>query len=101
VRREVKKRDKGICRLCGFNVVKAHREWTRSKPPASDRAARKAWRAARPKWEADHIVPVADGGGECGLENYRLLCRPCHVQVTLTWRAQRRETGTLNLTLSC
>jgi len=35
-----------------------------------------------------------------------LLCRPCHVRVTLAWRAQRRETapektGTLNLTLSC
>ena len=42
-----------------------------------------SWRAARPKWEADHIVPVADGGGECGFENYRLLCRPCHVSVTL------------------
>lgn len=85
----MKKRDKGICRLCGLNVVKAHREWTRAKPPASDRAARKAWRSARPRWEADHIVPVADGGGECGLENYRLLCRPCHLQVTLQWRAQR------------
>ena len=36
VRKEVKKRDKGICKLCGFNVVKAHREWTRSKPPATD-----------------------------------------------------------------
>jgi 5-methylcytosine-specific restriction endonuclease McrA len=90
VRQQVKKRDKGTCRLCGFNVVKAHREWTRSKPPASDRAARKAWRAVRPRWEADHIVPVADGGGECGLENYRLLCRPCHVKVTLQWRAERR-----------
>jgi 5-methylcytosine-specific restriction endonuclease McrA len=89
VRREVKKRDKGICRLCGFNVVKAHREWTRGKPPASDRGARKAWRAARPRWEADHIIPVADGGGECGLDNYRLLCRPCHVRVTLAWRALR------------
>jgi len=90
VRQQVKKRDKGTCRLCGFNVVKAHREWTRSKPPASDRAVRKAWRAVRPRWEADHIVPVADGGGECGLENYRLLCRPCHVKVTLEWRAERR-----------
>ena len=40
VRREVKKRDKGTCRLCGLNVVKAHREWTRAKPPAADRAAR-------------------------------------------------------------
>ena len=68
--------------------------------------ARRARPSARPRWEADHIVPVADGGGECGLDNYRLLCRPCHVQVTLTWRARRREaapekTGTLNLTLSC
>lgn len=89
VRQQIKKRDKGICQLCGFNVVKAHREWTRSKPPAGDRAVRRAWRAARPRWEADHIVPVADGGGECGLENYRLLCRPCHVSVTLSWRAAR------------
>ena len=90
VRREVKKRDKGICRLCGLNVVKTHREWTRAKPPATDRAARKRWRAERPRWEADHIVPVADGGGECGLDNYRLLCRPCHLRVTLEWRAKRR-----------
>ena len=67
VRGEVKKRDKGICRLCGVNVVKARR-----------------------KWEADHIVPVADGGGECGLDNYRLLCRPCHLRITLAWRASRR-----------
>jgi len=89
VRREVKKRDKGICQLCGVNVVKAHREWTRAKPPAGDRAARRAWRQARPRWEVDHIVPVADGGGECGLENYRLLCRGCHVRVTVAWRAQR------------
>ena len=91
VRQQVKKRDKGICRLCGFNVIKAHRAWRREKPPGSDRAARKRWRAARPRWEADHIVPVADGGGECGLENYRLLCRTCHLQVTLAWRAHRNS----------
>ncbi|HEY2435418.1 MAG TPA: HNH endonuclease [Vicinamibacterales bacterium] len=89
VRREVKKRDKGVCRLCGTNVIKAHREWRRAQPPAGERNARKAWRAARPRWEADHIVPVADGGGECGLENYRLLCRACHVRVTIAWRAAR------------
>ena len=89
VRKQIKKRDKGICQICGFNVVQAHRQWTRSKPPVTDRTARRSWRASRPRWEADHIVPVADGGGECGLENYRLLCRPCHVSVTLTWRSQR------------
>ena len=58
----------------------------------SDRSARRQWRAARPRWEADHIVPVAEGGGECGLENYRLLCRACHLRVTLAWRARRDAT---------
>lgn len=29
-------------------------------------------------WEADHIVPVVEGGGGCGLEGYRTLCVPCH-----------------------
>jgi 5-methylcytosine-specific restriction endonuclease McrA len=89
VRREVKKRDKGICRLCGFNVRAAERAWRQAKPPGTDRKARKAWRAARPRWEADHIVPVADGGGECGLDNYRLLCRTCHLAVTGEWRRRR------------
>ncbi len=93
MRQQVKKRDKGTCRLCGFQVTKAHREWTRAKPPASDRKARKLWRATRPRWEADHIVPVADGGGECGLDNYRLLCRSCHVSVTVAWRRQRAAAG--------
>jgi hypothetical protein len=34
---------------------------------------------------------VADGGGECALENYRLLCRACHLAVTSRWRAGRVE----------
>ena len=91
VRREVKKRDKGVCQSCGFDVVRAHREWRRARPPATDRAGRKRWRAARPLWEADHIVPVADGGGECGLDNYRLLCRACHLAVTTAWRASKKS----------
>jgi hypothetical protein len=33
-------------------------------------------------WDADHIVPVEQGGGECGLENYRTLCICCHKCVT-------------------
>lgn len=30
-------------------------------------------------WQADHILPVAQGGGGCGLENLRTLCVPCHL----------------------
>lgn len=29
-------------------------------------------------WEADHIIPVAEGGGGCGPEGYRTLCLRCH-----------------------
>ena len=32
----------------------------------------------RSYWEVDHIVPVAEGGGACGLENLRTLCYRCH-----------------------
>jgi 5-methylcytosine-specific restriction enzyme A len=86
VRQQVWKRDEGVCRMCGVDVRAAERRWKRDRPPSIDRVARRRWRAARPRWEADHILPVADGGGECGLENYRLLCRACHAAVTSQWR---------------
>jgi 5-methylcytosine-specific restriction protein A len=39
----------------------------------------------------DHIRPVADGGGECGLDNYRMLCAACHGPVTQRFRRDRRN----------
>ena len=42
-------------------------------------------------WDADHIVPVVEGGGECGLDNYRTLCHPCHKRVTAELAARRAE----------
>ena len=55
---------------------------------------RKKMVAARDRWscqlcgkvvdatyEIDHVVAVADGGGD-DLANLRLLCRPCHGRVT-------------------
>ena len=44
-------------------------------------------------WELDHIRPVADGGGECDLSNYRLLCPSCHGTVTASWRKERSLRG--------
>jgi 5-methylcytosine-specific restriction endonuclease McrA len=33
-------------------------------------------------WDADHIIPVKDGGGCSGLENLRTLCISCHKLIT-------------------
>ena len=33
-------------------------------------------------WDADHITPVALGGGGCGLDGMRTLCLPCHDIIT-------------------
>jgi 5-methylcytosine-specific restriction endonuclease McrA len=41
-------------------------------------------------WEADHIVPVAEGGGESSLDNFQTLCTPCHAKKTRQ-QAQDKE----------
>jgi 5-methylcytosine-specific restriction endonuclease McrA len=47
----------------------------------------------RTLWEADHIEPLADGGG-FGMENLQTLCQACHREKTYDeahWRAKRRK----------
>lgn len=39
-------------------------------------------------WEADHILPVAEGGGGCGLENYQTLCLWCHKEKSAGQKAR-------------
>lgn len=46
-------------------------------------------------WQADHIIPVAEGGGECGLDNMRTLCTPCHKKVTAELRDRLRQSRAL------
>ncbi|MBY0424630.1 MAG: HNH endonuclease [Cytophagales bacterium] len=47
--------DKGFCRCCGV-----YDEF----------------------WEADHIIPVYEGGGACFLDNLQTLCKDCHQEKT-------------------
>ncbi len=48
-------------------------------------------------WEANHIVPVCQGGGLRGPDNYETLCVPCHAAATRQLhrelRAQRAARG--------
>lgn len=52
-------------------------------------------------WDADHIIPVEEGGGQCGLSNYQTLCVVCHLKKNAKHAAQRsqrtrRRTGRRN-----
>jgi 5-methylcytosine-specific restriction endonuclease McrA len=40
---------------------------------------------AEAQWEADHVIPLAEGG-EHVAGNLRTLCRPCHVAETRALR---------------
>lgn len=51
----------------------------------------RGWSTERHTWEADHIVPVIEGGGQCDLDNYRTLCLPCHRRVTAELARRRAE----------
>lgn len=38
--------------------------------------------AGKSLWDADHILPVEEGGGACGLDGYQTLCVWCHKEKT-------------------
>jgi len=104
-RRKVWERDKGVCAGCGCDTGLMERIARRLRHPLEDKDGflllLTAW-GLKPYpwgwvvpnlWEADHVVPLVEGGGH-GLENYRTLCVPCHRAETKALagrRAQRRK----------
>jgi len=104
VRYYVFERDQGVCAKCGINT-----EWLENQARRIYRVARRmrgldirglgaqwgpwpvgAWGSVSTSlWEADHIVPVVEGGGCCGLDNYQTLCVPCHKAETAALAARR------------
>ncbi len=93
LRQQVFLRDRGICARCTVDTLAARRII------GAARGARRQnllalWGLVRLSrkslWDADHIVPVVEGGGECDLANLRTLCLHCHRVVTESLRARRR-----------
>lgn len=65
--------------------------WARLWNYALTRSIR-SWMATRGLagiWEADHVVPVVEGGGLAPPDGYRILCIPCHRAETAALAARR------------
>jgi 5-methylcytosine-specific restriction protein A len=94
------KRDRGKCCICGVDTYKVRRdywkEWHDCKTKEEKKVLDERYKEAgwapmkgRRYWEADHILPVAEGGGpndwpkdQDYLCNFRTLCRPHHKEET-------------------
>jgi 5-methylcytosine-specific restriction enzyme A len=91
LRAEVFERDQGVCAACGADTEALRRD-KRKLDYSARRQFEKEWGRRRHLWDADHIVPVAEGGGECGLANIRTLCLKCHKKATAALRKRLSRT---------
>ena len=100
LRDQVFVRDRGICLVCHADTVAIYAALKRSRGPARlaglSLYGLKTITSRRSLWDADHILPVAEGGGQCDLDNLRTLCLPCHREATANLRlrlTERRRTA--------
>lgn len=116
VRIQLRNRDHGICAQCGLDCEKLQRvlnyiQYGTERPYARPRYDPYYASQAggldivkqtlvelgflaypiRSLWDADHILEVVNGGGECGLENYQTLCQVCHKAKTKKLAADRAK----------
>ena len=97
VRKAVFARDRGICTHCRCDcglldrILRRLASWgTEDDPEAGRSLALRAMEAlgfgSRKRvisvWQADHRIPIAESGLDCGLGNYRTLCLNCHAVQT-------------------
>ena len=96
--------EKGVCTACGLDCGALSERLRGLKGAAQAPTHRRVLLSAAPRfrlpahagrlrqllatchagalWQADHITPVCEGGGLCGLENMRTLCVICHDEQT-------------------
>ena len=94
LREQIFKRDRGVCAHCGVDTINEQRRLQRARG-SSRLALVQHWGSGthvrKSLWDADHILPVTEGGGECDLDNIRTLCLRCHRSVTAHLRERIRR----------
>lgn len=95
LRDQVFARDRGHCAVCQIDTVAAYAALKRGRGAARAAGLRlygmKNISSRRSLWDADHILPVAEGGGQCDLDNIRTLCLLCHRGATAELRVRLRD----------
>lgn len=97
-RHAVWRRDKGRCALCHLNCTKLKSQLHRIKKRKGFKRFVQVVRVLGiahyrygTLWNADHVTPVVEGGGMCGLDNLRTLCLWCHRGETRKLNARRKQ----------
>jgi 5-methylcytosine-specific restriction protein A len=98
LRDQVFARDRGICAACQADTLAIYNALKRARGAARlaglSLYGMKSIAARRSLWDADHIRPVAEGGGQCDLDNLRTLCLPCHREATTELHRRLRKQKT-------
>jgi 5-methylcytosine-specific restriction protein A len=87
-------RDMGICSICNQDTKDIAKQLLDATPDIKEQLMKQYSIHQKRKitpgknggglWDADHIVRVVDGGGECGMDNIRTLCISCHKLITFS-----------------
>ena len=87
-------RDKGICAICGVDTKDIAKLISDTDGNLREQILKNynihktrkitPYKNGGGLWDADHIIPVKDGGGTCGMENIRTLCISCHKLITFS-----------------
>lgn len=84
-------RDHGVCAICGTDtkelkklmremLIRDRGNYWGFQYEELKRAL--GFNADKSLWEADHLIPVVEGGADKGLSNLRTLCVICHKRET-------------------
>lgn len=120
IKSKVRARDKGVCALCDVDTYELRRQYGKKliayvkrrhpqrhdrelsadnaayivdRDPSAPSPPRGFPHFGRRWWEADHIVPVIEGGGGVDFTGYRTLCCRCHKAETAKLAARRAAKG--------